>query len=78
MRVVFVFNAEFSKSSIPHQELVYFPWGEFPQVGNPWFTWILQLTEVGACRLCRTLNTISHIILLHLIIDYGIHLILPF
>ena len=36
MRVVFVFNAEFSKSSIPHQELAYSSLGGIPpRLGTP-------------------------------------------
>ena len=36
MRVVFVFNAEFLKSSIPHQELAYSPLGGIPpRLGTP-------------------------------------------
>ena len=37
MRVLFVFNVEFSESSIPHQELAYSPLGGIPpQIGNLW------------------------------------------
>ena len=35
MGVVFLFNAEFSKSSIPHQELSYFPLEGIPPGWEP-------------------------------------------